>query len=111
MDLSDQMSAAMIAADRVNGTGERRDDDIDLDDGTGAAGFDGIERRIKALQSLVRIVQTIDKLVGGNDVGGKDVGGKDAWPGSREAAEPADDQLDILRRELERRLDRAVATG
>ncbi len=101
MDLSDQMSAAMIAADRQNGTGERRDDDIDLDDGAGAAGFDGIERRIKALQSLVRIVQTIDKIVGREDAGA----------GPREAAEPADDQLDILRRELERRLDRAVATG
>ncbi|MEM7566418.1 MAG: hypothetical protein AAF321_04225 [Pseudomonadota bacterium] len=106
MELTDEVSALMAPAEEARRTGEGRDDDIDLDEGGRDAGRDDIERRVKALSGLTRIVQAVDRLLRAEDAGSR----------AQESAglacdEPETDELDRLRAELQRRLDRAAAAG
>ena len=89
------------------------------------AGLGEVERRVKLLQSLVRSVQALARLEGADGArGAHSVGSRRATIRQDDRAEDnraegdrakgdhiGDDDIAAMRRELERRLDRAVGQG
>lgn len=95
--IGQDLSRASIGS-RASGEGVDSSDEQER-----SSDIDGVERQVRLLQSFTRSVQTLAKLSGADGGSGR----------ASQAADDADgeDDIALMRRELERRLDRAVAGG
>lgn len=112
--LAEELGAALAASCADITKGESADDHDDPEardtgcDGRGRTErLEAVERRVRALQSLLRSVREIERL--GEPKGGPGAG--EAAQTADRTGDDADDPYAVLRGELERRLDRLVAGG